>query len=138
MALTPQQIAANWSSKMAGAASATTAGVNAVTTSPGQAAAAQKAAYQAGVAQSVDKWATNVAAVSTESWRQSMIQKGIPHMAQGAQLAQNKVAQFHSQLQPYQASLKASLPARGPKGSNVGRMTAWHDGMMRFKKQPGT
>ena len=135
MAKNSQTIAANWLAKMGSAQQAVQAGVQAVTIAPGQAAAAQKNAYAQGVAQSVDKWATNVAAVPLQTWQNAMITKGAPRMATGAQQAQSKVAAFHAQLGPYQDNLKASLPARGPKGSNTGRMLAWHDGMMKFKKQ---
>lgn len=134
----PQQIAANWASKMAGASANATAGAQAVTTSPGQLAAAQLSAYQQGVANNAQKWATNVAAVSTQQWQQAYIQKGIPRMAQGAQQAMPKVQAFQTQLQPFQQNLKSQLPARGPKGTNAGRMTAWMQGMMQFRKQPGT
>lgn len=131
MAKNPQQIAANWAAKMQGASANATAGAQAVSTSPGQAAAAQRNAYQQGVQQNVDKWANNVAAVSTDQWRQAYIQKGVPRMASGAQAAQPKMANFMSQLIPYQQSIQ--LPARGPKGTNVGRMTAWHDAMLKFR-----
>lgn len=138
MGLSPQQIAQKWASSMAGAQQATTMGVQAVTVSPGQAAAAQKGAYLQGVQGSADKWAQNVAAVSTPSWQQSMITKGIPRMATGSQAAQPKVAAFQQQLQPFQQALKSSLPARQAAGNNDARMLAWSNGMKQFKKSPGT
>jgi hypothetical protein len=135
---TPQQIAANWASKMAGASANATAGAQAVQQSPGQAAAAQSVAYQQGVAANVQKWQTNVGAVSTAQWQQAYITKGIPRMASGAQAAQPKVAAFQAQLQPFQQALKSSLPPRGPAGQNDQRMLAWSAGMRQFKKTPGT
>lgn len=138
MAKSPQQIAQNWASKMAGAAANATAGAQAVTVSPGQKAAAQKGAYTSGVANAADKWATNVGAVTTQQWQQAYIQKGVPRMASGAQAAQPKVAAFQQQLQPFQQALQASLPPRGPAGSNDQRMLAWSAGMRQFKKTPGT
>lgn len=130
---TPQQIAANWASKMAGASQNTTNGVNAVQTAPGQQAAAQVNAYTAGVQNNSSKWAKNVAGVSLQSWQSSMITKGIPRMASGAAAATSKVANFQSQLQPYIQSAVASLPARGPKGTNQARMTQFSTAMSNFK-----
>lgn len=131
----PQQIAANWQAKMAGSASNATAGAQSVSEAPGIKAAAQKGAYMQGVSASVDRWAANVAAVPLEAWRQAFIQKGVPRMAEGARVAAPKVAQFMNQLLPHIQSGLASLPPRGPKGSNIGRMQAWHDHMLKFKHQ---
>lgn len=137
MAKSPQQIAANWASKMAQAGANTTAGVQGVTQAPGQAAAAAVGAWQAGTAAAGPKYAQNSAAVSLQSWQASMITKGIPRMASGAAAAQSKVASFHQQLQPFQQALVASLPPRGPAGSNQARMIAFSTGMQAFKKSPG-
>jgi hypothetical protein len=133
-ALTAEQVAAKWSQNLSGATTNITAGVNAVQLAPGQAAARQKAVYVANVQASADKWASNVAAVSAEQWKQDMIQKGIPRIATGAQQAQPKFAGFMNRLLPYIATGKSTLPARGNLSQNIARSTAWIQYMANFKR----
>lgn len=78
---TPQAAAAKWAQALAGASDRIQAGVQSVTTSPGAAAARQKAVYVAQVQAKADKWAANVGKVSTADWQQAVIQKGIPRIA---------------------------------------------------------
>lgn len=130
--LTPDQIAQNWAQGLAGATTKITAGVNAVTVAPGQAAARQKAAYVNGVNAQQDKWATKVAAVTVQSWQQSTVTKGIPRIATGAAAAQPKFATFMGQLLPYIQRQVQSLPPRGNLQQNIARMTQFVQGMSQF------
>ena len=132
--MTPDQIAAHWAQQLAGSTAKIQAGVNAVTTAPGQAAARQKAVYLQNLTASVDKWASNVSAVSLNQWQQDFISKGIPRIATGATAAQPKFAVFMGKLLPYIQSGKASLPARGNLQQNIARMTQWVNYMAQFKK----
>src|SRR5487761_725868 len=74
---TPDQIAANWASRLGASTQKITDGVQAVTVAPGQAAARQKAAWVANVAAAQDKWASRTAAVPLSTWQNDMINKGI-------------------------------------------------------------
>lgn len=130
----PTTAAQKWSTNLAAATSSITAGVQAVTVAPGQAAARQKAAYVQGVNNSQDKWARNVAGVSLQSWQADMVNKGIPRIATGATAAEPKMATFLGQLLPYQERLKGTLPARGTLDQNIARMTSWVRGMSQFSK----
>ena len=132
---TPEAAAAKWAQGLSAATERITAGVNAVTSSPGQAAARQKGVYAAQVAANADKWATRVAAVSTADWQQAVITKGIPRIAGGATAAQPKMADFMGQLLPHIASTKNALPARGSLDQNIARMTAFTRGMAGFRRR---
>ena len=129
MAGTPDQIAQDWAARMAAARDKAQRGVESVTVSPGQAAARQKNIYVQNVTARADVWAKNVAAVSTEEWRQAYITKGLDRMASGAAQAQGKVAQFMAKLLPAISTIKASLPARGSYEQNKQRAIKMMDGL---------
>lgn len=134
-AMTPDQIAAEWASRLASSTSKITAGVQAVSVAPGQAAARQKNVWAQNTAASVDKWASRTASVTLGDWQTQMVQKGIPRIASGAAASQAKFTSFMSQLLPYQASAKSSLPARGTLDQNIARMTQWVRAMAQFSAQ---
>lgn len=126
---TAQQAAANWLSGMQNVTAKVTQGVQAVQTAPGQAAAAAQSSYLQGVNANVGKWAQNVAAVPLSTWQQAMITKGAPRMASGAQAAQGKYTAAAQTNQSRIAAAIASLPPRGPKGSNNARSAGFADAM---------
>lgn len=130
--LTPDQIAADWAQKLGAATTKITAGVNAVSVAPGQAAARQKALYVQNVQARADKWAARTAAVSLQDWQQAMTTKGVQRIGSGATAAQPKFATFMGKLLPYQQNLKGSLPARGNLDQNIARMTQFVRGMSQF------
>lgn len=135
MPQTPEQIAAQWASRLAGSTQRITDGVNAVTTAPGQAAARQKGVWAQNVAASQDKWAARVAAVPLSDWQQSMATKGVQRIATGAAAAQPKFATFMGQLLPHIASVKGTLPPRGNLDQNIARMTTFVQGMAKFQRR---
>jgi hypothetical protein len=134
----PTAAAAKWANAMAQATPAYTAGVQAVTTAPGQLAAAQQATYIARVTEKAPIWAQNVAAVGLQSWMNSTVTKGAPRLASGAAAAQPKVTAFMTALLPFEQNLLGTLPPRGNTAQNQARMNAWFTGMQAFKKPAGT
>ncbi len=92
---------AKWLSHLSQATPEITAGVNRVTKAPGAAAAAQSQKWLARVTAAQAKWASRVGAVSLASWQQSMINVGIPRVAQGAQQKQDKFTTFMNQFLPF-------------------------------------
>lgn len=132
---TPDQIAAQWASRLSASGERIKSGVQAVTVAPGQAAARQKSVWAQNVAASQDKWAARVGSVSLADWQTAMIEKGAARIGGGAQAAQPKFAQFMGQLLPHIASVKGALPPRGNLDQNIARMTAFVQGMAKFQRR---
>ena len=132
---TPDQIASQWASRLAGSGQRISDGVASVTVAPGQAAARQKAVWQQNTAAAADKWAGRVASVSLPDWQQAMTTKGVQRIGQGAQAAQPKFAQFMGQLLPHISSVRGTLPARGNLDQTIARMVAFTQGMAKFQRR---
>lgn len=130
--MSPEEIAKNWSQRLAGSTAKIQSGVESVTVAPGQAAARQSDAYLAGVQSNVDKFKRNVSAVSLGDWQQLTVSKGIPRIATGATAAQPKFTSFMTQLLPAIQANVNSLPARGGLENNITRMTQFVRGMASF------
>ena len=133
MAGTPQDIAANWASRLAQSGDKITKGVQAVTVAPGQAAARQADVWANNTVASKDKWRTRVAGVTLQEWQQAIVNKGVPRIASGAQASQGKFADFMTRLLPHIDSVKGTLPARGTLDQNIDRMVRFSRGMAQFK-----
>lgn len=131
---TPDQIAADWASRLGQSTQKITDGVNAVTVAPGQAAARQVDVWVQNTTASRDKWRANVASVSLGEWQQAMIQKGAQRIGQGATAAVPKFASFMGQLLPHIDRVKGSLPPRGNLDANINRMVTFSRGMAQFKR----
>lgn len=130
--LDPNAVAARWAQNLGSAGQRIQQGVDAVTVSPGQAAARQQALYLANVQANAQKWARNVARVGLSDWQQAMKEKGVARIAGGAQAAQPKVAQFLQRFLPYVDSAAASLPPRGTYEQNKARANAMMDKLHQF------
>lgn len=130
----PDQIAAQWASRLGQSTQKITDGVNSVTVAPGQAAARQKAVWAQNVVAAQDKWAKNTAAVTLNDWQTAMTEKGVQRIATGASAAQPKFAAFMGQLLPHIDRVKSTLPARGNLDQNITRMVNFARGMSTFSK----
>lgn len=126
---TPDQVAQAWAQGLASKTDKMKAGAQAVQVAPGVAAARQKAVWAQNTAASVNKWATNSAAVPLASWQQDYIDKGLPRVGQGAQAAIPKMTNFFTKLLPAINTGKSRLPARGTYDQNKARASAWMDYM---------
>lgn len=136
---TAQQVAATWSQRLQASTTQIQNGVNAVTTSPTQLAAANETGYLQGVQAAVasGKWRTKLQAVSLSDWKSAMVNKGIPHIATGATQAQPKVQQVFGQLLPFIYDTRDAVNASNPRGSlqqNIARMTAFVNAMAQYGK----
>lgn len=114
--LTSQQIVQKWADRGAASGETVKAGVNAVTTAPGQLAAQQKALWLQRVTAAADKWANNVAAVSLNEWKTAMLNKGIPNMQNGYANGRAKFQRFMNAFLPYARQVSADIKAM-PKGT---------------------
>ena len=115
--LDPQQWTEKWARNTAGATQAFRDGVDAVTTSPTEAAAAQVDRYVQGVndAASSGRWQAGLRRVSLSAWKESMKTKGAAHISQGVAMAKPKVAAFAAEWAPYMRQLQTAI-ASMPKG----------------------
>lgn len=126
MASTDPTAASNaWLSGMQGASTKITAGVNAVTVSPGSAAARQANVWAQNTAAAQAKYAKNVNAVSLQDWKDATINKGVSRVASGAAASQGKYQAAMTQILPQIASIVSGLPARGTTDQNIQRAVAY-------------
>ena len=129
----PNTLAQMWAQNLAGATTRMQAGAQAVTTSPGQAAAAQQSVWLANVTASANLWAQKVSQVTTQQWQNDYITKGIPRVATGAQAAQNKFASILGKIIANEKTIVAGLPARGGLDANIARSAAFARAMAQTK-----
>ena len=108
-----QQWADRWSSGITGASERIKDGVNSVTEAPGQLAADKAELWLQRVTASAQKYKTNVAAVSLSEWKESMVKKGIPAIANSVGIAKPKVVKAANDLIPVINAAMDTLPARG-------------------------
>lgn len=111
--LSPEEGAAKWSRRLAGATEDIRAGIERVTEAPGMKAAAKRQKWQQELARSGDKWERNVRSVSLEQWRDKAINVGVARVAQGAQANVDKYARVAGELYPHIAAGQravASMP----------------------------
>lgn len=136
--VTAAQAAASWVRGMQGASQKMLDGVNSVTESPAQAAAASADLWQQQVSsqKAKQKYITSLGRVSLEDWKRSMQQKGINRVSAGATEAQPKFAQFMQQWLPHVMSVAARV-RQMPKGSleqNIARMVEQVRGNASFMR----
>jgi hypothetical protein len=134
----PAASAALWASRTAAATQQYTAGVQAVTTSPGQLASQAAGLWASNTAAAQQKFATATARVSLAEWQNAAVTKGAPRIASGVQAASPKFQTFLTALMQYEYSGLASLPPRGDINANIARMNAWITYMHNFQKPAGT
>lgn len=125
----PTTAAQAWVTGMQGAGAKYTAGVQAVRTAPGQVAAARSDLWAQNVANSKNKFASNVAKVTLSEWQDKAINKGAARLGTGASAAQPKFAAFMSNFIPKLSTVVAGLPARGTYEQNKQRFLAYADAL---------
>jgi hypothetical protein len=130
-------IVTRWMTNLSNASATITAGVNAVKTSPGQAAAAHKADWVAAMTSAAvqNRWAQQVGAVTLQQWQDAMVKKGIPNIATGVANAKNKMTQFMTSLIATENAILPTISAMPnlTLTQRIARATAW---MTAMNKQP--
>ena len=91
---TAAQIQEKWANRLSGATAEISAGIDRVTVAPGQKAAAKKDKWLQNVQASQDKWASRVAGVSLEAWKNAAKTIGVARVATGAQAKKDKFGAF--------------------------------------------
>ncbi|SRR6266568_9263589 len=131
----PTTVAQNWANRLGQSTQAITDGVDRVQVAPGVLAARQKTVWQQNTMASAPKWAANTAKVPLSEWQQSMKDKGIPRISQGAAAAVPKMQAFLTKLLPYVENATNSLPPRGDFQANINRMVQFATKMKAFSNQ---
>ena len=99
--LTPQEAREKWAQRTSAATQDYVAGVQRVSTAPGQAAAAKRDKWRAGIQNSEAKWARNVSRVSLAEWQESASNVGAQRFAAGAQAKSGKYERFAAEFYPH-------------------------------------
>lgn len=131
----PNTSAKKWADRLSQAASDGTikAGIDAVTVSPGQAAARAADTWAANTAAAKDRFRTNVGRVSLADWQAAANGKGVDRIATGAAAAQPKMVTVLSKLMPAINTIKGTLPPRGSFAQNMQRAQAMAAGLHNQK-----
>lgn len=130
---TAASAAERWSSNFAGAGTRYTAGIQAVTTAPGQLAAAQKNLYVQKVQESSGVWAAKVAAVDLQTWKNAATTVGAQRLATGATKGAPKMQAFMSNFLPQLSTIVGGLGPRGTFEQNLQRFTSYATALHQAK-----
>lgn len=113
-------------------------GVERVTVSPTEKAAAKQDKMKANILASIDngKWAAGLKRVTLDDWKTKMINKGVNRVSSGIDEAAPKVIEFASELLPYIDSAKAKIEKMPDVTleDNISRMTSFIRDMSKFKR----
>lgn len=136
----PAQVAQKWANNLGAATQHITAGVQAVQTAPGQAAAAKKALWLSRLQNSADKWARNVSRVSLEDWKAAMLNKGVQRISSGATAAVPKMTTFMTEFLPYveRGAQQVRAMPKGDLGASIARASAMIQHNAGFRRGGGT
>lgn len=140
-AKTSAQITKKWATNTVAAGQAMRDGINAVTDNPMQKAAAAADRLVAGVQRAVasGKFQQNTQSVSLATWKNRMLQKGVPRVADGVTAATSLVQAFHDQHQQVANDSSAAAAAAKAQGvSGKERMLMNFDKMSGFRFQRPT
>lgn len=109
--LDPNMVAQRWVTNLGGAVEKIRQGVQSVTTSPTQAAAAAGTLWQQRVQDpaTLAKFQRGLQRVSLADWQNAMLNKGIPRIASGAQNSKDKFVAFLTQFLPFVQNVAAQV-----------------------------
>ena len=136
--VTAEQFADKLIRRLSGATADIQQGVQRVSESPTAKAASKQEKMLNNLTEAVrsGKWANRLKAVSTEEWKDKMVNVGVPRIASGVEAARPKIESFARELLAYQETLQrkvSSMPDLTLE-QNIARMTEWVKGMSQFKR----
>lgn len=139
MKTTAQQWAQDWVAGMNGAAEKMKRGVQAVTVSPGIGASDAIEKMRANWIKAIDNgtWQQAVTSYSLQQWQASMINKGIPRIADGVRNSQMKVQNYAQRAIPIYQQLQAQIDQMPKRtlADSLQRVRIWMEGMESAKQQ---
>jgi len=131
----PTNAASKWVSRAQAGAQQYGASVASSTVDQAGLAAAAEPTWAAGVANAAANhfFSDGVQKAGTAAWKAGVANKGVARYSPGVTNAQTK---YTANVTPYINALQGlTLPARGPKGSNIQRVQAVDDLMQATRKQ---
>lgn len=135
--LTPEQIYDKYQRRIKQSLQDMEAGVNGVTKSPMEAAAAKADKWLLALqeAASNGRWQRGLKAISLDTWKRLMKEKGIPRIATGVDNAKEKTIDFYEQLQAFQAPILAQLEKMPDNNleDSIQRQNYWVREMAKFQ-----
>lgn len=136
--LNPATIAATWASNLGAATTKMKNGVQGLTVSPTQQAAAAVGRWQAAMADpnTAARFQSGLQRVSLADWQNAYIQKGLPRIASGAQAAVPKFTTFLQQWIPFLQNASAQVAAmpNNTLQDRINRMVAMVNFEAGFKR----
>lgn len=136
--LTPEEFQEKHARRLKGATDDMRKGIERVTENPMLKAVAKQEKMRTKLMQSIDdgKWARGLKRVSTEEWKDKMINKGLGRVASGIDGAKDKVVSFASELLPHIDRLKEKVDKMPDTtiDDSANRMVAFMKGMSDFKR----
>lgn len=135
---TAAEAAKNWADGLSQATAKIGRGIDRVTDSPMEKAAASQDLWAMRTAEAArnGKFAKGLRRVPLQSWKDAAKKKGLPRIAGGAAEAQPKMQAFLTEFLPHVAAVQAQVNAI-PKGgieASKARMLANMEGMAAFKR----
>ena len=135
----PNDVAQKWARNLGNAVQDIQRGVQSVTDSPMEKAAAKKDKMLQRLTEAVQsgKWEEGLRRVSLQEWKEAFIKKGIPRIAQGAAASQQKMAEFMAELLPHIEQGRAQLQQMPDLTleDSIARVTWWVRHMSQFKRK---
>ena len=117
--------AAKWNSGFGASGAAWSAGIDSVTTAPGQLAVAALPRYLSGVQQNANKWAAKTGSVTLQQWKDASKTKGPSRLASGATAGMPKYQAAIAKVLDAERSIISGLPPRGTVEQNIQRSSAF-------------
>ena len=137
--MTPQEFAEKHNRRTKAASEDMINGINKVTISPTAQAAAKQGKMLANLQASVQNgtWANRLKAVTLESWKDKMINKGMPRVSGGLDASVQKVQDFAAQLLPAINAAVAKINTMPDLtiDDSINRMTTFVREMSKFSKK---
>lgn len=136
--VSPSEARQYWQTGMQNAGPKISAGIDRVTTAPGQKAAAKKDKYVAGVTASQDLWAQRVAAVDLGTW-QTRAKNGVSRIAEGAQSKGDKYETAANGVFTFMDSVLSrvdSMPDNTLE-QRIQKSSEFQRGMAQYKRRAG-
>ena len=135
---TPKNAAAKWQNRLKSAQTEIRQGVEAVTESPTEKAAAKSDKWLAGVqsAHANGKYVERLRGVTLQQWKDKTINVGLGRIAAGVDAAVGDVEDFYGELFAYEENLKRTVEAMADTNlqDSINRMVAWAEGMSKFHR----